>query len=207
MPPVEDQAALARLVEDGRLVSVPNTADTSFFYYNVKDDHRYLTPGAKLGLEKIGERFNALLRERVERKMGAERSAELPLVKFAVSSALRPASYQAGLRGRNANASFVSSHSAGVSFDLFYDEYYVSLDLPGTGSLKPKTGFDAADQAELLDTAGDDLRRRLGYLQGASLRRQFRAMLTETLLQLQSEGWIYAILELNQRCYHVTVLR
>ncbi len=207
VPPVESEDAIEGLAEAGRLVSVPNTAETSFFYYNVKSEHRYLTPGAKLGLEKIGERFNAILRERVERKVKADRSAELPLVKFAVSSALRPVSYQAGLRGRNANASYLSSHSAGVSFDLFYDEYYVSLDDPNIDALPAEIGFDPASQAELHKSSADKLRRRLGYLQGAALRRQFRAILTETLLQLQNEGWIYAILERNQRCYHVTVLR
>jgi hypothetical protein len=209
--PVADEASLGELTAAGSLVAVENTAETGFYFYNVPGRFRYLTPGAAAGLNSIADRLQRVLAEKeaVRRQRAARNQNEsgdgapngnssaaaasnLPVVKFAVSSMLRPTGYQARLRGRNANASLVSSHSQGVSFDLFYDEFYVQLaDAAGPGA--------AAVQ--------ETLRRRLGYLMGAALRRQFRAALTETLLQLQEEGLIYVILEKRQRCYHVTVLR
>lgn len=182
VPPIERDADLDRLVQEGRLSAVPNTPETLYFYYNVPRKYRYLTPAAKAGLQTIAERFQQVL----------SRKGVRPPVKFAISSALRPADYQERLRSRNANASIVSTHSSGLSFDLFYDEYYVVMPEP------PAHIFNAAAMAEL--------RQRLGYLMGASLRRQFHAALMQTLLELQREGKLYAILEKRQRCYHVTIL-
>jgi hypothetical protein len=188
-PAVRDEAQIQSYLQAGRLLALENTPDTLFYYYNVPRGLRFLTPGAALGLERIGARFQEILRERA-----GERPAPPP-VKFAISSMLRPTAYQTNLRGRNANASLNSSHSHGVSFDIFYDEYYVRL--PGA----------LASLAEPEARVQEALRARLGFLLGASLRRQFRSALTETLLQLQDEGLLYAILEKNQRCYHVTILR
>lgn len=182
--PIERDRELELHVEAGRLVSVPNTAETLYFYFNVPGKYRYLTPGARDGLELLGRRVQAVLARR----------GEFPPVKIAVSSALRPASYQERLRGENANASSVSSHSYGVSFDVFYDEFYVAL---------PQPSQENARAAEILQ----ELRPRLGFLQGQAMRRQFQAALMEALLELQREGELYAILEKSQRCYHVTVLR
>ena len=52
----------------------------------------------------------------------------------------------------------------------------------------------------------DRMRTQSGYLLGSALSRHFRAALMEALIQLQDEGRIYAILERNQRCYHVSVI-
>lgn len=180
--PIERDAELKALVDAGALTEVVNTAESLYFFYNVPIKYRYLTPDAKAGLEKLAERLQTNLRRR----------GEYPPVKLAISSMLRPASYQERLRDRNGNASQTSSHSYGVSFDVFYDEYYVAL--------------PAAPQDGAVGEIISDLRRRLGYLQGQSLRRQFHAALMETLLQLQDEGALYAILEKSQRCYHVTIL-
>jgi hypothetical protein len=180
--PIERDAELKALVDAGALTEAVNTAESLYFFYNVPKKYRYLTPDAKAGLEKLAERLQSNLRRR----------GEYPPVKIAISSMLRPASYQERLRDRNGNASQTSSHSYGVSFDVFYDEYYVAL----------PAAPEAGAQAEIIA----DLRRRLGYLQGQSLRRQFHAALMETLLQLQDEGALYAILEKSQRCYHVTIL-
>ncbi|MBX7058905.1 MAG: hypothetical protein K1X75_12635 [Leptospirales bacterium] len=182
IPPVESDAQLEQLVAAGKLAEVPNTPDTLYYYYNVPRRYRYLTPAAKRGLERIAARFQEIL----------QRKGPRPPVKFAISSALRPAAYQERLRNRNANASIVSTHSSGISFDLFYDEFYVSLPPP---PLRPWNR-----------EARESLRQRLGYLIGASLRRQFHAALMQTLLELQAEGGIYAILEKRQRCYHVSIL-
>ena len=54
--------------------------------------------------------------------------------------------------------------------------------------------------------AVDAVRRQLGFLMGRARRRQFQAILADTILQLQTEGRLYAIWERNQRCYHVTIL-
>lgn len=195
--PIREAGEIAGLVKSGELVEVAGSAESGFFYYNVRKQYRYLTPGAAAGLDAIAERLQRVLREKDAARREA-REAEtlpaLPLVKFAVSSALRPVAYQSGLRGRNANASLRSSHSAAVSFDIFYDEYFVRLP-------------DIAAGDAPIPAAEEQLRRRMGFWLGAALRRQFRAALTETLLQLQREGMLYAILEKRQRCYHVTILR
>ena len=128
------------------------------------------------GLKRLTERLQQVL----------NRYGDYPPIKIALSSVIRPAAYQESLRRSNANASLVSSHSYGVSFDIFYDDFFV--DLPGD------------------DPALEPLRLRMGFLLGRSLRRQFHAVLAETLLELQSDGKVYVIWERNQRCYHVTVL-
>ena len=131
----------------------------------------------------MAERFQDNLRRRVP---------DAPVVKLAVSSTVRSVAYQQNLREKNANASFASSHSYGISYDIFYDDYFVAL--PQSGSRR-----------SLTSKITGDLRPRLGYLMGDALARQFRSVLLETLFQLQGEGKLYAILEKNQRCYHVTV--
>jgi hypothetical protein len=182
--PVTEEAEIQGHVRSGDLVSAEIGTDTLYFYYNVRKEHRYLTPLAARGLRQIAERFQVNLKKRVD----------IPPVKIAVSSAIRPASYQKSLKNRNINAIGESTHCYGTSFDIFYDEYYVSpppltnagwLARSCLGALSPKIGFMA----------------------GASLRRQLRAILTESILELQDEGYCYAILEKRQRCYHVTVLR
>lgn len=167
-----------KLVEEGKLVPARPDEDADFHFYNVPKEGRFLTPRAREGLELIAQRFQKNIEKRYQKH---------PPVRIAVSSVLRTTGYQKDLQKKNPNASFASSHSYGVSFDLFYDDYYVKL--PPVSSGIP-----------------DELRTRLGYLLGDALMRQFRSILMETLIQLQEEGEIYAILEKNQRCYHVTVL-
>lgn len=180
--PVADRVELDERLKAGTLKSLEQNRETPFFFYNVKKEHRALVPLAVEGMEILARRLNA--------RTGTKDIT----VKYAVSSALRTVEYQEGLRDRNANASFVSSHSYGISFDVFYDAYFVALPAPGpTGNAE-------------LDRALDNLRVRSGYWLGESLRRQLHAMLAETLIALQKEGVLYAILEKNQRCYHVTIL-
>ncbi|MBI3396030.1 MAG: hypothetical protein HY042_09355, partial [Spirochaetia bacterium] len=164
--------------------SVEQNLDTPYYFYNVPAPSRFLTPEARDCLLLVTARFQENLKRRVP---------DAPLVKLAVSSAVRSVSYQKGLRERNANASFASSHSFGISFDLFYDDFFVALPLPAAAN--------ATSQKILAD-----LRPRVGYLMGDALASQFRSVLLETLYQLQTEGKLYAILEKNQRCYHVTVV-
>jgi hypothetical protein len=184
MAAVGGNGDIKKLVEENRLVEIPIGRDILYYFYSVSKDLRYLTPDAKRGLNEIAVRFNENLKKRGQ---------ECP-VKFAVSSALRPIGYQNNLRERNANASLQSSHSYGISVDLFYDDYFVSL---------PDPGEDVAGPARRII---ENLRTRVGFLMGDALSRQFRAVLMETLLEMQREGSIYVILEKKQRCYHVTIL-
>ncbi len=167
-----------------------NTEEVSsyLFFYNVPQHHRYLTPKSKQGLIQLGNHFQNLLKEK----------GVYPKVKFALSSAVRPSDYQNNLIKKNNNASIVSTHSYGRSFDIFYDEYFVSLNEEVDISKKSLL----YNFFTLLDTK---LKRKIGFLLGQSLRRQFQSILTETVLQLQEEGLIYVILEKTQRCYHVTI--
>jgi hypothetical protein len=182
IPPVKNDEEMVKLADRGGLTLVSGS-NRLYYFYNVREKYRYLTPLAYRGLEKLTDRFQENLNKR----------AELPSVKIAISSLLRPLTYQKKLMGRNVNATIVSTHLYGTSFDIFYDDYYVSLTQPKSSS-------------QLSGAILEELRRRFGFLLGDSLRRQFRSILMETLLQLQEEGVLYAILERRQRCYHVTIL-
>jgi hypothetical protein len=179
--PVMHESEIAALARAGALTKLSSGADQLYYFYNVREKYRYLTPRAARGLEKLVLRFQENL----------NRKRSLPPVKIAISSVLRPVSYQRDLRGRNINATIVSTHSRGTSFDIFYDDYYISL--PSRSSW-------------ISGAVLTELRRRFGFLLGDALRRQLRSVLMETLLQLQEEGSLYVTLERRQRCYHVTVL-
>ncbi len=183
LPLLADDEALGRGISAGQLEQIQAPGDALFYFYNVPRKYRVLAPHTRAGLELVAERFQANLRKR----------ADLPPVKIAVSSVVRPVSYQRQLRRSNANATGASSHSFGLSFDLFYDDFYVVL---------PPVPRERALSASILEL----LRPRLGYLLGDALARQLRVILMETLIELQTEGRLYAILERNQRCYHVSIL-
>ncbi len=193
LEPVGSVDEIQSMSKEGTLVSLEQDKSTPYYFYNVKKEHRYLHPAAHKGLLILAERFQKVL----HRNLDSKDQFKPVIIKFAISSALRPVHYQKDLRKRNANASFVSSHSYGLSFDLFYDSFYVNL----RGAEDPPD-----DEVTELENSMDEMRLRAGFLLGASLRRQFRAALAETLLQLQKEGILYAIYEKNQRCYHVTIL-
>lgn len=175
---------IAAQKDSGALRELASGGDALYYFYNVRKELRLLAPFAAEGLARITGRFQQNLKKRTT----------LPPVKIAISSALRPLSYQHGLRGRNPNATLESSHCFGASFDIFYDEYFVRLPVDERA-------------CSLSRRAQETSNRRLGFLMGAALRRQFHAALMETLLELQDEGVLYAILEKHQRCYHVTILK
>lgn len=180
--PVADMDHCNRLVEKGELVSIDGE-DLPYYFYGVKKEHRYLTPTAARGLAIIAGTF---------REVQEEHGITAP-IKFALSSALRPVSYQGQLRGTNMNAVAESTHSYGVSVDLFFDDYYVVL--PG------------AEGAGVLANIVSRVRSRLGYLAGDALRRQGKTLLAMTVHRLQKEGVIYVTLERKQRCFHITVVK
>ncbi|MCP4134300.1 MAG: hypothetical protein GY754_25220 [bacterium] len=183
LPPVKDEKQIKKLSKEGKLVQLSPGKGKLYFFYNVRKKYRYLTPGALKGLEKITHRFRKNL----------NRKTDVPPVKLAISSVLRPQAYQGKLTKRNYNATVVSTHSCGISFDIFFDDYFVALPFPG-------------ESEKLAEDISNKLRTRFGFILGDSLRRQFRSVLMETLIQLQDEGRLYAILERRQRCYHVTIL-
>ncbi len=180
--PIRNENEIQQFVSNGSLVKLNSGTDKLYFFYNVREDNRYLTPGAYKGLERIALRFQGNLNKR----------KNLPQVKIAVSSAIRSSEYQNNLKKKNVNATVMSTHSYGTSFDIFYDEFFVALP-----AMRPAGTIAGALQ--------EIFHKRMGFLLGASLRRQFRSVLMETLLQLQDEGALYAILEGRQRCYHVTI--
>jgi hypothetical protein len=167
-------------INDGRLVPLNTEGNNLFYFHNVQKEYRYLTPQGKAGLELVAERFQQKLQSH---KPG------LPVVKLAVSSVIRTVDYQEKIFGRK----FVSTHSYGGCFDIFFDDYFVQLSAPGTGS-----------RAE--EKLRKSLVNRSGYLLGDALREQFRTVLMETLLELQREKKIYVFLEDENRCYHITIL-
>jgi len=150
-----------------------------YYFYGVSKENRYLTKEAASALDLICKRFDLNLRKRNIKGS----------VSFAVSSALRVSDYQTELKKTNVNAINESSHSYGVSFDIFFDDYYAL----------PDFSFN-----ELSVEEASSIRRRCGYLIGDSLRRQFKTILSETLVGLQRENKIMIIYEGNQRCFHVT---
>ena len=167
-------------IKSGKLVTVDSPGDKLYYFHNVQKEYRYLSPLGKGGLELVAARFQKKLNER---KSG------LPIVKLAVSSVIRTVDYQEKIFGKK----FVSTHSFGGCFDIFFEDYFVQLPVPD------KTG-----KAE--ENIRKSLHGRIGFLMGDALREQFRTVLMETLLELQRENKIYVFFEDENRCYHITVL-
>jgi hypothetical protein len=178
--PMKNIDDINKYVKDGKLVPLTSGSDSLYYFHNVQKENRYLTPETKDGLNIVAERF--------QQKLKAH-NAGLPVVKLAVSSVIRTVDYQEKIFGRK----FVSLHSYGGCFDIFFEDYYVQLPEP------VKAGG-------VYDRIKESLHGRTGYLMGDALREQFRSVLMETLLELQKEGVLYAFLEDDRRCYHITIL-
>ncbi len=166
------------------VVKITRDKNSLFYFYNLPRENRYLRDFAIRGLDNLGKEFQKTLASHGFKGK----------VKFAVTSALRGGDYQKSLRKRNRNAVAFSSHAFGISFDVFFDEYFVVID-------KPEESF-ITDTTRL-----DNLCSQYGYLLGGALRRQFKAAMAETLIRLQDTGNLYVILEKRQRCFHVTILK
>lgn len=177
--PMHDEKEIMENFSTGRLVEVKSENEL-FYFHNVQKPYRYLTPGTLKGLRIVAERFQQKLKGH---KQG------LPAVKLAVSSLIRTVDYQEKIFGRK----FVSVHSFGGCFDIFFEDYFVVL-------AEQEYGFWSEKKSE------SALKTRFGFLMGDSLREQFRSILMETLLELQREGVLYAFLEDDRRCYHITIL-
>ncbi|MDA3900414.1 MAG: DUF5715 family protein [Spirochaetes bacterium] len=174
---LDKQDQIEEAVDKGRLVAVDESS--GYYFYGVKNEFRYLTPAALFALNLVVERFSTNMKKH---------GVDVP-VKIAVSSLLRPKNYQQQLKLKNRNAVDESTHSYGVSFDIFFDDYYVVL-------VEGDRGYSG--------TIINEIRSRYGFMLGDSLHRQFKAVLAQTLLELQNEGQIYVIMEFRQRVFHVT---
>jgi len=190
---MKNTGEMEKLAREGKLEYVETGAQYSYYFYNVPRQYRYLREFTKNGLELVAQTFA----EKLFEKSAAGQAANVSglkknfKVKFAISSAARPVEYQNNLRGRNDNASVESTHSYGISFDIFYDDFYIS---------------SAQDTGTFKGGQFDIIRRRHGFAMGGALRRQFQTVLSKTLLELQRQNKLYAIFEPNQKCYHVTIL-
>jgi len=178
--PMKNPDDINKYVKEGKLVPLTSGSDSLYYFHNVQKESRYLTPKAKDGLDTVAERFQQKLKVH---------NAGLPVVKLAVSSVIRTVDYQEKIFGRK----FVSLHSYGGCFDIFFEDYYIQLPEP------EKSGG-------IYDRIKKSLHGRTGYLMGDALREQFRSVLMETLIELQREGILYAFLEDDRRCYHITIL-
>lgn len=184
--PIQSDEELSEYVENKTLISVSEQENKPYFFYNVPKKYRALTPATLKGLEELSEKLQAVIRKKIP---------NMPLVKYAISSALRPVAYQKKLRYKNANASEISSHSYGMSVDIFYDSFYIDI----KSTMKNARAIESEKMSRLA--------LQTGFLLGDANRRQLKSMLTEAILQMQKEGKLYAILERNQRCYHITILQ
>ena len=137
---IQNEAEIQTLVKENLLLPLlPDIEDFAFFY-NVPKKFRYLKASAKKLIILLGQRFQKNLKTR----------GTYANVKFAISSALRPVTYQNKLITKNSNASFISSHSYGESFDLFYDEFYVNLPQKEK-SVKKKYLYQCPQRVELFN--------------------------------------------------------
>ncbi len=178
--PMKNIDDINNYVKDGKLIPLSSGADSLYYFYNVKKEFRYLTPKARDGLNIVAERFQSKIKSH---------NSSLPVVKFAVSSVIRTVDYQEKIFGRK----FVSLHSYGGCFDIFIDDFFVQLPEP-------------VKNGGIYDRIRTSLHGQTGYLMGDALREQLRSVLMETLVELQREGIIYAFLEDDRRCFHITIL-
>lgn len=179
LKPMHNENDIMENARSGRLHEL-KADDGLFYFHNVKKEFRYLTPATIDGLKLVTERFQQKLQKHKD---------GLPQVKIAISSVIRTVDYQEKIFGRK----FVSTHSFGGCFDIFFDDFFVVL--------PEQEGGWSAEKAVI-----SGLRTRLGFLMGDSLREQLRTILMETLVELQREGKLYAFLEEENRCYHVTIM-
>jgi len=184
IPPITTIKEINFYQKNNLLSFLDLTKKDNYFFYNVSKQYRYLTPVTLKGLQKVCFEIQKTFQNFTNLKTTS--------LKIAISSALRPIKYQRNLRKKNKNASIISSHSYGTSFDIFYDDFYLSLPKPNKNE-KNKTI--------------SKIRQKFGFILGDSLRRQFKTVLHKSLVKLQQKGLLYAIHEKKQRCYHITIRR
>lgn len=192
IPPVDDTAAVARLVDAGRLVRLPDS--TQYWVVRELDQSLpYVTPDKLAALEELGERFHARLAD-----------AGVPPFRFEISSALRTSELQKELRTRNANASRKqSSHEFGTTVDIAYNEFAP----PSADVWAPwRDAVTGAGEAE------DALRARLDAVAamqldslGNSYSDHLKGEVGAVLERMQAEGRMWPLYERSQPVFHTTL--
>ncbi|MFN3603827.1 MAG: DUF5715 family protein [Leptonema sp. (in: bacteria)] len=177
---IKNKEDLEKETSIGNFINLENPEVRKFyFFYNLPKENRYLRKEFYKTLVLIGQKFN----EKIHYQ-----NKDI-IVKLALSSVLRTEDYQKKLKKSNLNAIENSTHSYGISFDIFYDEFYVSLEYLCNDILMPFC---------------KNYLNHYGYVLGGNLRRQFQSILAETLIELQQENQLYVILETNQKVFHIT---
>ena len=186
--PVRDRAHLARLVDQGRLVELPESTRW-WVLRDLNHSRPYVTPGTRAALEEVGRRFHARLDEH-----------GLPPFRLDITSVLRTSDQQSALQRRNANAAdTTSSHEFGTTLDIAYLSFAApqSLDHPSlaTERDRPVSPSLRAEITTRLDS--------LGTLHAPHLEGELGAVLQ----QLEREGMVLPLRERGQPVYHITVAR
>jgi len=103
----EFEEGINELVREDKLVKI---TDNSFYRIcPLTHSHPYLTPKAEEFLEDLGKRFQEKLAEK-----------DMPKYYFQISSLLRTKENQKNLSRSNINATSISSHMFGTTFDIPY---------------------------------------------------------------------------------------
>ncbi len=180
LQPIKNVEEFNQEIQKKNLIFIDNPEIRKYyFFYNIPKENRYVRKNIYHTLLLIGERLNKKI-DFKDYKI---------TIKIAISSALRTKSYQEKLKNNNLNAVEHSTHSYGMSIDIFYDEYYVAL--------------ENLCEIEFLQYCENFLNYN-GFVLGGNLRRQLQSILAQTLIELQEEGILYVILEKNQRVLHIT---
>ena len=101
------EKGIGDLLKQDKLVKIKDNG-----YYRICDlthSHPYLTPKTKDFLDDLGKRFHEKLDEK-----------KMPKYYFQISSVLRTKENQSDLSKRNINATTISSHMYGTTFDIPY---------------------------------------------------------------------------------------
>jgi hypothetical protein len=182
-----DSAHVAALLADGTLVALEDSTPV-WVLRDLDYSAPYVTPDTRRLLQRVGERFQARLRE-----MG------LPDYRLEVSSVLRTPADQAALRRVNPNAAAgESSHEYGTTLDVLYASYAapadhgVAYDTAGVAWLEPHLDRIVA---ALLESVA------------ARNSREMQAILGGVLTELQRAGDVMVTLERQQPVYHFTLAR
>ncbi len=153
--------------------SLVRIRDNHFFELDkLTHSQPYLLPEAAELLDTIGARFLA-----EQQRMGLDYG-----FRIVVTSVTRSQADQDKLRRRNRNATRVSTHSFGTTFDISYVQF----------------------RQPFLPQLAEGLLREAGYFNPGQRRYILTRTLDKVISDLHREGRLHAIKERRQPCYHVT---
>jgi hypothetical protein len=195
---VDDTAAIHRLVDDGRLVRLPDST-RHWVVRELDQSLPYVTPDKLTALEELGDRFHARLID-----------AGLPPFRFEISSALRTGDLHQLLRARNRNASQKeSSHEFGTTVDIAYNEFSAPT-ADAWASWRHAASSGGAPSVN--DAEDDQLRARLDAIATAHLDSlgntysdHLKGELGAVLHVMQDEGRLWPLYERSQPVFHTTL--